>query len=46
MGQSRSLETKRIKAFGGKAVDCNGYPIFRANQGVKGAFGAAQRLCP
>jgi len=25
-----------------EAVDCSGYPIFGANQGVKGAFGAAQ----
>jgi len=27
----------------GKAVHCDGYPFFRANEGVKGAFGAAQR---
>jgi hypothetical protein len=39
------LESKLKKRWA-KAVDRNGYLFFRTNHGVKGAFGAAPRLCP
>jgi len=29
-----------------RAVGCNGYPIFRTNRGVKGAFATVSRFAP
>jgi hypothetical protein len=46
-GQSRSgVEPAMLSQRTKKAVDRNGQRFFRINQGVKGAFGAAQRLHP
>jgi hypothetical protein len=46
MAQDNVFTGPNSKKRSGRAVYRNGYPIFRTNQGVKGAFNGAQRFCP